>query len=431
MYKERSLLNMDEELRREIALFRFSLIAPILNDTYPNETVKSYLEEICAKSYETPLGLKKEYAPPTIKEWLRLYKTKGIDGLYPKNRKDKGDSRKLKSEVKQIVINLKKANPVRTAKSIYEEIIVTTKIKPSEVSLSTIQRYVKKIDLSAVDTLKDRRAFEFEKPNECWQSDISVGPYVTINGVKHKTYIVAFLDDASRLILSCKAFETDNLLAVLEVFRDAIATRGIPKKVFFDNGKVYRSVQMELICASLGCALCFAEPYSPQSKGKIERWFQTLQKQWQQLLDTSSFTSIDHLNESLNDYVELKYNRDYHTSIKAKPMDKFLAHIKNMIRPSEQELKNIFLYRVERKVKNDATISIDKEIYEVPTKYVGNKIYVRYDPTNHEEAFIFSENGERLERITKVNKIDNSKIRRAGKRESVDFSPFSDNKEVN
>ena len=422
---------MDEKLRREIALFRFSLIAPILNNTYPNKTVKDYLEEICAKVYDSPLGLKKEYAPSTIKEWLRLYKTKGIDGLYPKNRSDKGESRKLKAEVKELVIKLKKANPKRTAKSIYQEIIITTKVKPFELSLSTVQRYIKNLDLSTDSNIKDRRAFEFENANDCWQSDISVGPYLTINGVKHKTYIVAFLDDASRLIVSCKAFKSDNLLSVLEVFKDAVATRGVPKKVFFDNGKVYRSGQMELICASLGCALCFAEPYSPQSKGKIERWFQTLQKQWQQLIDTSSFQSIDELNKSLNEYVELNYNRAYHNGIKDKPINKFLANIDNIKRFTEQELRNVFLYRVERKVKNDSTVSIDKEIYEVPSKYIGSKLYIRYDPTNNEEAFIFSENGERLERIVKVNKIDNSKLKRGSKKEAVDFSPFSDNKEVN
>ena len=422
---------MDEKLRREIALFRFSLIAPILNNTYPNKTVKDYLEEICAKVYDSPLGLKKEYAPSTIKEWLRLYKTKGIDGLYPKNRSDKGESRKLKAEFKELVISLKKANPKRTAKSIYQEIIITTKVKPFELSLSTVQRYIKNLDLSTDSNIKDRRAFEFENANDCWQSDISVGPYLTINGVKHKTYIVAFLDDASRLIVSCKAFKSDNLLSVLEVFKDAVATRGVPKKVFFDNGKVYRSGQMELICASLGCALCFAEPYSPQSKGKIERWFQTLQKQWQQLIDTSSFQSIDELNKSLNEYVELNYNRAYHNGIKDKPINKFLANIDNIKRFTEQELRNVFLYRVERKVKNDSTVSIDKEIYEVPSKYIGSKLYIRYDPTNNEEAFIFSENGERLERIVKVNKIDNSKLKRGSKKEAVDFSPFSDNKEVN
>jgi transposase InsO family protein len=416
---------MDEELRQKIALFRFSLIAPILNNTFQNTTAKEYLQEISAKKYDTPNGLKNEYAPATIKDWLRLYKMKGIDGLYPRKRSDKGNTRILPKQLKELILNLKKANPKRSAKSIYQEIIVKNFLKPSEISLSTIQRYVKNIDLDGYDCIKDRRAFEFENPNDCWQSDISVGPYLTINGAKYKTYIVAFLDDASRLIVSCRAFEADNLVAVLKVFRDAIAKRGVPKKVFFDNGKVFRAGQMELICASLGCTLCFAEPYSPQSKGKIERWFQTLQKQWQHLLDTSSFNSINELNESLNEYVESQYNSTYHSGIKEKPILKFMSNIRNIKILSEQEIKNTFLYRVIRKVKNDATISIDKKLYEVPTKYIGSKINIRYDPTNDAEAYIFTENGERLERILKVNKIDNSKIRRGSKKDPVDFSPFS------
>ena len=420
---------MDEELRRAIALFRFSLIAPILNNTFPNKTVKEYLQEICAKKYDSPLGLKKEYAPATIKEWLRLYKLKGIDGLYPKNRSDIGSSRVIINEVKAVIIDLKTRNPIRSAKSIYQEIIVRNIVKPSEISLSTVQRYVKNIDVESTTITKDRRAFEFENANECWQSDISVGPYLTIKGVKHKTYIIAFLDDASRLIVSCKAFESDNLISVLTVFKDAIAKRGVPKKVFFDNGKVYRSGQMELICASLGCTLCFAEPYSPQSKGKIERWFQTLQKQWQQLLDTSSFASIDELNVSLNKYVEGQYNSSFHSGIQDKPINKFLKGIKSLKLMSTEELRNTFLYRVIRKVKNDSTVSIDNQLYEVPSKYVGSVISVRYDPTALEEAFIFSERGVRLERILKLNKIDNSKIKRGSHKAPVDFSPFTDIKE--
>ena len=148
---------------------------------------------------------------------------------------------------------MKKTNPKRSAKSIYQEIIVGKNfLKPSEISLSTIQRYVKNIDLEDYEPIKDRRSFEFANPNDCWQSDISVGPYLTINGSKHKTYIVAFLDDSSRLIVSCRAFEADNLVAVLKVFKDAIAKRGVPKKVFFDNGKVFRTGQIGIDMCLIG-----------------------------------------------------------------------------------------------------------------------------------------------------------------------------------
>lgn len=416
---------MDEKLRQEIALFRFSLIAPILNNTFSNTTVKEYLQEICAKEYESPIGLKKQYAPETIKEWLRFYKTKGIDGLYPKNRSDKGSCRKIYTDLREIITFMKKENPKRSAKSIYQEVIVRNLIKPSEVSLSTIQRYVAKIDLDNEEKNQDRRAFEFANPNDCWQSDVSVGPYLTINGLRQKTYIIAFLDDSTRLIVSCRAFATDNLISLLTVFKEAVAKRGVPKKVFFDNGKIFRAGQTELICASLGCTLCFAKPYSPQSKGKIERWFQTLQKQWQHLIDTSSFASINELNESLNSYVEGQYNSNYHSSIKCKPIDKFMDNIKNIKLLSQTELRNIFLYRVLRSVKKDATISIEKRLYEVPAKYISSKINIRYDPTNYTEAFIFSDKGDRLERILPVDKIANSSIKRRSSDSTVDFSSFS------
>ncbi|WP_242852369.1 DDE-type integrase/transposase/recombinase [Clostridium butyricum] len=418
------MIKIEDKYIKEIALFRFSLIAPILNDTVQNKTVKEYLQEISAKKYRLPDGEEKEFTPSTIKEWLRLYKLKGIDGLYPKIRNDKGASRKLSGNLKEIISDLKKSNPKRSAKSIYAELIVNNKIKLSEISLSTVQRFIKNLNIENC-ICKDRRAFEFPYPNDCWQSDISVGPYVIIDGQKYKTYVIAFLDDCTRLIVSCGLFIVDNLLSVLTVFKDAVSKRGVPKKVFFDNGKVFRSGQMEMICASLGCTLCFAEPYSPQSKGKIERWFQTLQKQWQFLIDPNSFNSIDEVNASLNNYVE-KYNFTEHSGIQVKPIEKFMKNIDNVKLISKDELNNIFLYRIQRKVKNDSTVSVDKQLFEVSSKYIGAHVNIRYDPTDMDKVFIFSEKGERLEEIHRVNKIDNSKIRRGTNKDGINFSSFSE-----
>ena len=196
------------------------------------------------------------------------------------------------------------------------------------ISLSTIQRYLSKIDLPVESANTNRRAFEFEFPNDCWQSDCSVGPYLTIDGKKYKTYIIAFLDDSSRLILSCKAFYSDNLVSLLHVFKDAVAKRGIPKKIFVDNGKIYRSLQMQHICASLGSVLCFAKPYSPESKGKIERLFRTLHEQWSNVIDWNSFSSIEELNESLNTYIEKHYNNSYHCGIKKNLLRSFFLTLK-------------------------------------------------------------------------------------------------------
>lgn len=421
---------MTEKQRREIALFRYSLIAPLINSTYTQATAKEYLEEITARKFDSPKGLKDEFAPATVKEWLRLYRKHGLDGLYPRSRSDKGRSRVLTKEAREFTLKRKLERPSRTAKSIYHELIARGYMAYDEVSLSTVQRFlINNRALIANTTKVDRRAFEFEYPNECWQSDISVGPYLTIDGRKRRTYIIAFIDDSSRIILHCEAFYADNLLSLLTTFKKAVTKRGIPKKLFVDNGKVYRSGQMQFICASLGTILCFAKPYSPESKGKIERWFRTMQDQWMSVIDWAEFTSLEHLNEHLHRYAE-SYNNTHHSSIGQKPIDKFMAYVDEIkFITSRQEISNIFLYRVTRRVKKDATISMNSIQFEVPQEYVGESINVRYDPTDLSKAFIFSEKGQYIGTIYPVKKIDNTKVRRDTQRVAVDFSPFSPVKE--
>lgn len=419
---------MDEKLRQSIALFKYSLISPLITETFTQATAKEYLEEVSAKEYITPNGAR-EYAPATIKEWLRLYRRYGIDGLYPKIRSDKGKSRNLSGKAKEFIIFTKVNYPKRSAKSIYHELIAKGYVNYDEIYLSTIQRFITKSKLSSkkLDGV-ERLAFEFEFPNECWQSDISVGPYLTIDSKKHKTYIIAVLDDSSRLIIHAEAFFKDDLLSLLSVFKKAVSKRGIPKKLFVDNGKVYRSNQMQFICASIGTILSFARPYSPESRGKIERWFRTLQTQWMNVINWNDFSSLEELNKSLYKYVEENYNSKVHSSINEKPIDKFIRHI-DIIRfiPTKQELDYIFLYRVTRVVKKDSTISIQNILFEVPLKYVGESISIRYDPTNMDKAFIFSNDNLLLDTIYPIKKIDNSKIRRANNFKVVDFSSFNPN----
>lgn len=217
-------------------------------------------------------------------------------------------------------------------------------------------------------------------------------------------------------------------MALLSVFKKAVAKRGIPKKLFVDNGKVFKSNQMQFICANIGTILSFARPYSPESKGKIERWFRTLQDQWMNVINWNDFSSLDELNVSLFKYVEEQYNSKIHSSINEKPIDKFIRHI-DLIKfvPNKQELDYIFLYRITRKVKNDATISIQNMLFEVPLKYVSETINIRYDPTSMDKAYIFSDDNILMDTVYPVKKIDNSRIRREQNIKSVDFSSFSPN----
>lgn len=418
---------MNEEAKKKIALFRFSLIAPLLNQTFQEATAKAYIEAICARVYDVPFYGTKEYAPETIKGWLLDYRKHGIEGLYPLTRSDNGKPRSLSEEVKQYILDAKDFCPERSAKSIYHELIAKGIIFSDSICLSTLQRFIKSHGLKRSDIqIKDRRTFEMEYPGDCWQTDISMGPYLTINGRKQKTYIIAFIDDASRAIMACSFFFEQNLNAVLSVFKTAVQRRGIPKKLFMDNGKVFRSDQLQFICASLGAIVSYAEIFSPESKGKIERWFLTLQRQWLNLLNWNSILSIEELNDMLQDYVENTYHQSIHSSIKMKPIDKYIQHIDRVrFVPSKQDLDYIFLYRIERRVKNDATIPILNYIFEVPAKYIGERIKVRYDPSSLDKAYIFDDSKTCLHTIYPVNKVVNSKIIRDSAKKAADFSSFN------
>lgn len=418
---------MDEKSKEKIALFRFSLIAPVLNNTFNEVTAKAYLESVCSRVYDVPFYGKREYSPATLKGQLLDYRKHGIEGLYPVHRCDRGTSRSLSEAVKQYVIDLKNIYSKRSAKSIYLELVARGMIVSGGVSISTLQRFIQNnCPQNQGSEPKDRRSFEMEFPGDCWQTDISVGPYLTIDGRKLKTYIIAYIDDASRAVMAASFFFEQNLTAVLSVFKMAVQRRGISKKLFMDNGKVFRSEQLQLICASLGTIVSYAEPFQPQSKGKIERWFQTLQGQWLNLLDWNNISSIGELNEMLYDYVENTYHQTIHSSIKVKPIDKYIEHI-DRIRfvPSKQELDFMFLYRVTRKVKNDATIPILNIVFEVPSKYIGEQVKVRYDPTSLDKAYIFDDRGNCSDTIYPLNKIDNSKIIRVSSKKFADFSVFN------
>jgi transposase InsO family protein len=103
-------------------------------------------------------------------------------------------------------------------------------------------------------------------PNDIWQSDVMHGPFVFVNSRRRKAYLIAFIDDHSRLVPYGGFYLSENLAAFLDAFEKALLKRGLPRKLYVDNGSAFRSKQLEHICASLGIALIHSKPYQPQGK---------------------------------------------------------------------------------------------------------------------------------------------------------------------
>ena len=119
-------------------------------------------------------------------------------------------------------------------------------------------------------TRKDRRRFAFALANDLWMSDVMHGPSVLDDEDRrrHKTYLIALLDDATRVVPHAAFARSETIIAFLPVFARAIQRRGVPARLYVDNGAAYRARHLALVCAKLGVTLIHARPYQPQAKSQ-------------------------------------------------------------------------------------------------------------------------------------------------------------------
>jgi transposase InsO family protein len=156
---------------------------------------------------------------------------------------------------------------------------------------------------------RDRRRFAFAQAGELWMSDVMHGPSVAVDGrTRRKTYLIAFLDDATRVVPQAAFALSENTATFLPVLRQAIDKRGLPQRLYVDNGANYRSQHLALVCAKLSIALIHARPYHPQGKGKIERFFKTLRAQLLTRLTGEDTASLTALNRRLAAWIEGEYH---------------------------------------------------------------------------------------------------------------------------
>lgn len=405
-----------DELKASIALFRYGLISSLVNGTFEEKSKEEFYRKVASKKY-TLLDKEIKLQPSTVKSWYLNYSKYGYDGLVPKSRTDLNTSRKLNLEVQNKIIEYKKTYPHISGTLIYQKLIQEGYINEFNVSKSTVLKFIRDNYESYSEQINvDRKAFEMEFSNIMWDADTSHGPFLTINNKKIKTYLIAIIDDASRLITNAKFYFEDNAINFQNTFKEAVKKYGVPKRIFLDNGKTYKNEQLGIICACLGIELIYTKPYSPQSKAKIERWFHTMKETWMRGINWNDVKDLEELNTMLNDFIN-KYNNSLHSSLfnelkeNISPKTRWFKDQDKIKKIDNNQIDEYFLHTAYPKIRGDSIAYIKKLEYEVPSKYIGKKIVVKYDFSDRTKAWIY-ENNEKKEQIKIVNKIENSKIKR-------------------
>jgi transposase InsO family protein len=403
---------MTNEEREAVALFRYGLISPVLNRHCDRH---EYLKEICALKHNVPYYGLKEFSPSTVERWLSEYRLRGFEGLKPKYRIDKGHTRALSTADQEFVLDLRRKNMHLSMTVFYELCIKRNVFEPQNVSYQSICRLIsnnKLLHMSKEEAVVQRKRFAYDTVNTLWQGDMSVGPYLTIGSRKHKTFLFAFLDDCSRLVPHAQFFFSENFEPMKMVLKQALLRRGQPRMLYVDNGKVYCTNTLHLACAKLGISLIHTKPYDPEAKGKIERFFGTIRRRFYPTLVNEPAGSLEELNNRFWEWLDKDYHRKEHLGINATPLDTYMSQIdsvKHIADPAALDF--IFWHRLSRKVKNDGTISIQKKLFQVPLRYVGMRIEVRFDNYPPKEVFLF-EGDVSICPAEPVNLHENAHVRR-------------------
>ncbi len=382
-------------------------------DAMAGNTIVSRIKEVAKLAFHDEEGVPHVFTWRTIQTWLSLYKQGGVESLKNRPRSDKGKHRKVSPEHLREAIEqvLGEFRDVRYNKMmIYRRCIERGVLSKSECSQTSFFRLVREYDLltPASKTQNKRRlAFSKEYANEMWQLDTMFGPYVKNGRTSTQAKLIAFIDDASRIVPHGQFFFSENTDNLITALRSALYKRGIPQMLYVDNGAIYTCAEINQICARIGTLLCHTPVRDGAAKGKIERFFRTCRDQF--LLRKLDLSSLQALNDSFHYWVENEYNAARHSTLQMKPIDRFGLDLERIrfLDPMEAN-DELFFFEQDRTVRKDNTFSVNATRYEAPRDLSNRKIQVRFNRADPKRIVVYYK-GQRMGEAAKLDFLSNDR----------------------
>lgn len=369
-------------------------------DSMPGNSIVSRIREVSKLSFHDEDGAPHVFTWRTIQTWLSLYKQGGVEMLMNRPRSDKGTHRKVSPEtvreaIEQVLGEFREGRYNKMM--IYRRCIERGVLARSECSQTSFYRLIEEYDLlrPASETDNKRRlAFSKAYANQMWQLDTMFGPYVKNGRTSTQTKLIAFIDDASRIVPHGQFFFSENTANLICALRSALYKRGVPQTLYVDNGAIYTCAELNQICARIGALLCHTPVRDGAAKGKIERFFRTCRDQF--LLRRLDLSSLEVLNDQFRRWVEEEYNARVHSTLQMKPLDRFGMDLERIrfLPPSEAN-DELFFFEEDRAVRKDNTFQLLGRRYEAPRDLSSRKIQVRFNRAAPGRIVVYYQ-GERM-----------------------------------
>ena len=405
---------MFEEPNEKMAYFRYTVISPLLSDD--GRLRKTRIEELAENCWTLPCGRVRQFSYKTISDWFYNYRKHGFESLVTTPRSDRGEHRCIPDEVCEGIDVLIKQYPKMKNCNIIR-LLKEKELLNKGPSQSSLYRYLKRIRPDFDRPIAERRAFEAPHAGDLYQTDIMYGPKLPLlcpdgRYRKQDTYLVAIIDDYSRLICHAEFFVSQNIMSYMHTLEQAIRKYGIPNRIYCDNGQVFLSPQIKRIGAQIGTRVIHTKVRDAAAKGKIERWFLTVRNHFLNgILPTKKVKTIEELNDLFNIFVA-DYNQKVHSSIDSTPLARWLQspQIPRLLK-EDIHTADLFMLEIDRIVKKDGTFSVKNILFETNYAYVRKKVRIRYNSQDMSKVYVYSEK-EFLGVSTPLNRQNNNHVPR-------------------
>lgn len=332
----------------DIALLRFQVVSAYLALEPRRGARRSLLEQLAARDWPTADGETARFRPETIRGWIRRFRRSGLQGLEDAPRPRRGEVAIPSGPLEKLVA-LKRQVPERTLDLLIRIAEDTGVIEKGVVRRSTLHRALVRRGISRPPTtensVKDLDRYEAAAPNDTWQGDAKAGPWLPdpLRPAKRRqASLFAFIDDHSRLLVGGRwDFKQDQPTMEL-VFRRSLQRHGKPKRVYTDNGSVYKARHMAKVCGDLGIVPIFCTEYRPEGKGKIERFWRTVVTPFIAEVGASAVRTIEALNDAWRAWLERHYHDEIHGETGMKPPDRWKAGVGTFEWIDEEKLRDAF-----------------------------------------------------------------------------------------
>src|ERR1700739_1149703 len=329
----------------------------------------------------------RRYSPRTLEDWFYEWRVRGFAALEGQSRKDKGSLKAFSAQDAEAIIKMRLKHPTLPISTLVHQLEQSGVLQPGTFSLASVYRLLvreglDRARLTAQNSEGPTKAFETGLANALWMTDVMDGPTLRAGKSVISSYLFALLDDCSRLVPHAQYYPQEKLRCLLDCLKEGFMRRGLPEKLYTDQGKIFTCPHLQVVCANLKVKLLHARPYHAFSKGKIERFFKIVQSDFETRLRFAPVQDLESLNTRFWQWLETQYHRRAHSALDGQaPADRFRERAVAVRQlPADTDWQRLFLARTTRRVRLPPPLSPEGGLWEVAVHLRGRRVQLRYEP---------------------------------------------------